>query len=173
MGRMTFINLPVRDLAALTAFFTAVGFTFDPVFTDETFYPHDHQRRVVGDAHGRAVLRGLRRTAGRGGHAPATREVIVGLSAESREEVDDLTERAIAAAGAQSLGEPQDQGFMYMRGFRDLDGHQLVVHPHGHVSPRVTRMRGRPGALARPPGMISADRLAATAIPAPTRNACP
>ncbi|MGE0027094.1 MAG: VOC family protein, partial [Thermoleophilia bacterium] len=53
----------------------------------------------------------------------ATREVIVGLSAESRAEEDDLTERAIAA-GAQSLGDPQDQGPMYMRGFRDLDGHQ-------------------------------------------------
>jgi predicted lactoylglutathione lyase len=47
----------------------------------------------------------------------------VGLSAERRGEVDDLTERALAA-GAEPLGDPQDQGFMYMRGFRDLDGHQ-------------------------------------------------
>jgi predicted lactoylglutathione lyase len=47
----------------------------------------------------------------------------VGLSAESREQVDDLTDKALAA-GAQALGEPQDDGFMYMRGFSDLDGHQ-------------------------------------------------
>ena len=52
-----------------------------------------------------------------------SREVIVGLSAESREQVDDLAEKALAA-GAQGLGEPEDQGFMYMRGFLDLDGHQ-------------------------------------------------
>jgi uncharacterized protein len=49
--------------------------------------------------------------------------VIVGLSTDSRQEVDDLTDRALAA-GAQSLGDAQDDGFMYMRGFRDLDGHQ-------------------------------------------------
>ena len=51
------------------------------------------------------------------------REVIVGLSAESREQVDELADKALAAGG-QALGEPQDDGFMYMRGFRDLDGHQ-------------------------------------------------
>jgi predicted lactoylglutathione lyase len=51
------------------------------------------------------------------------REVIVGLSAESREQVDDLADKALAA-GAEALGEPEDQGYMYMRGFRDLDGHQ-------------------------------------------------
>jgi uncharacterized protein len=51
------------------------------------------------------------------------REVIIGLSPESRAQVDDLAEVAIAA-GAEALGEPEDQGFMYMRGFRDLDGHQ-------------------------------------------------
>ena len=49
--------------------------------------------------------------------------MVVGLSAESREQVDDLVGKALAA-GAQDLGEAQDDGFMYMRGFRDLDGHQ-------------------------------------------------
>lgn len=52
-----------------------------------------------------------------------TREVIVGLSAETREQVDELVGKALAA-GALGLGEAQDDGFMYMRGFRDLDGHQ-------------------------------------------------
>lgn len=52
-----------------------------------------------------------------------TREVIVSLSAGSRKEVDDLVAKAVAAGG-QALGEPQDDGFMYMRGFSDLDGHQ-------------------------------------------------
>jgi predicted lactoylglutathione lyase len=122
MARMTFINLPVRDLEASTAFFTAVGFAFDPVFTDET-----STRMIISDETSAMLMtepffeafvapQGVADTS-------ATREVIVGLSAESREEVDDLTERAIAAGG-QSLGEPQDHEFMYMRGFRDLDGHQ-------------------------------------------------
>ena len=122
MARMTFINLPVRDLEASTAFFTAVGFAFDPVFTDE-----NSTRMIISDETSAMLMtepffeafvapQDVADTS-------ATSEVIVGLSAESRDEVDDLTERAIAA-GAQSLGEPQDQGFMYMRGFRDLDGHQ-------------------------------------------------
>ena len=122
MGRMTFINLPVKDLAATTAFFTAVGFAFDPEFTNE------HATRMVISDETSAML--MTEPFFQGFVAPqevadtsATREVIVGLSATSREEVDDLTERALAA-GAESLGDPQDQGFMYMRGFRDLDGHQ-------------------------------------------------
>lgn len=49
--------------------------------------------------------------------------MIVGLALDSREEVDDLIGRAVAA-GAEPLGEAQDQGGLYMRGFRDLDGHQ-------------------------------------------------
>jgi predicted lactoylglutathione lyase len=52
-----------------------------------------------------------------------SREVIVGVSTESRKQVDDLVGTALAA-GAHDLGESQDDGFMYMRGFRDLDGHQ-------------------------------------------------
>lgn len=53
----------------------------------------------------------------------AGREVIVGLSADSRQQVDELVGKALAA-GADDLGESQDDGFMYMRGLRDLDGHQ-------------------------------------------------
>lgn len=49
--------------------------------------------------------------------------MIIGLSADSREQVDDLVHQA-AAAGADVLGDPQDDGSMYMRGFRDLDGRQ-------------------------------------------------
>jgi uncharacterized protein len=51
------------------------------------------------------------------------REVLIGLSAESRAEVDEVAAKALAA-GAEDLGGPQDQDFMYMHGFRDLDGHR-------------------------------------------------
>ncbi len=122
MPMMTFVNLPVKDLATATAFFAELGFAFDAQFTDE-----NATRMVISDDASVMLVvepffesfitpQGIADTS-------ASREVIVGLSAESREQVDDLTDRALAA-GAQAMGEPDDQGFMYMRGFRDLDGHQ-------------------------------------------------
>jgi predicted lactoylglutathione lyase len=118
----TFINLPVRDLAKATEFFKKIGFTFDPQFTDETA-----TRMIISnDA---SVMLCVEPTF-KGFVSPQditdtsrAREVIVGLSAESRAQVDDLANKALDA-GAEGLGEPEDQGFMYMRGFRDLDGHQ-------------------------------------------------
>jgi uncharacterized protein len=122
MGTMTFINLPVKDLAKATQFFTALGFAFDPQFTDE------NASRMIISEETSAML--AVEPFFQGFIAPqavadtsASREVVIGLSAESREQVDDLVGKALAA-GAQDLGEAQDDGFMYMRGFRDLDGHQ-------------------------------------------------
>lgn len=118
----TFVNLPVRDLAAATEFFTRIGFSFDPEFTDA-----NATRMIISDD---ASVMLVVEPFFRGFIEPQdvadtsrAREVIVGLSAESRAQVDDLAEKALAA-GAEGLGEPDDQGFMYMRGFRDLDGHQ-------------------------------------------------
>ena len=122
MSMQTFVNLPVKDLARTTAFFDALGFAFDPEFTDE-----NATRMIISDD---TSVMLVAEPFFAGFIAPqdiadtsSSREVIVGLSAESREHVDDLADRALAA-GAQGLGEPDDQGFMYMRGFRDLDGHQ-------------------------------------------------
>lgn len=122
MSTMTFINLPVSDLAKSTEFFTALGFTFDEQFTDE-----NATRMIISD--GTSVMLMVEPFFS-GFVAPQdvadtsrSREVIVGLSAESRAQVDDFADRA-ARAGAEGLGDAQDDGFMYMRGFRDLDGHQ-------------------------------------------------
>jgi uncharacterized protein len=122
MAMQTFINLPVKDLAKTTEFFRALGFSFDPQFSDE-----NATRMIVSDD---TSVMLLTEPFFRGFIEPqdvadttSSREVIVGLSADSREQVDDLTEKALGA-GAEALGEPDDQGFMYMRGFRDLDGHQ-------------------------------------------------
>jgi uncharacterized protein len=122
MAMMAFINLPVKDLTKAREFFETVGFAFDDQFTDE-----NATRMIVNDE--TSVMLAVEPFF-RGFIAPqavadtsTSREVVVGLSAESREHVDELTDKALAA-GAQSLGEPQDDGFMYMRGFRDLDGHQ-------------------------------------------------
>jgi predicted lactoylglutathione lyase len=122
MPTMTFINLPVRDLPKTTAFFTALGFSFDPQFTDE-----NATRMIISDE---ASVMLETDSFFRNFITPQdivdtskAREVVVGLSADSREQVDDLVGKALAA-GAQDLGGPEDDGFMYMRGFRDLDGHQ-------------------------------------------------
>jgi uncharacterized protein len=118
----TFVNLPVKDLARATEFFAALGFAFDPQFTDENasrmIISDDASVMLVAEPFfaGFVAPQGVAETS-------RSREVIVGLSAESRAQVDDLAERALAA-GAKTLGEPDDQGFMYMRGFLDRDGHQ-------------------------------------------------
>ncbi|HWL32888.1 MAG TPA: VOC family protein [Gaiellaceae bacterium] len=122
MAMKTFINLPVKDLPKSTDFFGKLDFEFDPQFTDENatrmIISDDASVLLVVEPFFKGFIEPQDIT------DPSTsREVIVGLSAESREQVDDLADKAVAA-GAQALGEPDDQGFMYMRGFRDLDGHQ-------------------------------------------------
>jgi predicted lactoylglutathione lyase len=122
MATMTFINLPVKDLTRSTEFFSGLGFAFDPQFSDE-----NATRMIVSDDtsvmlavepffEGFIAPQGIADTS-------RSREVIVGLSAESREQVDELAGKALAGGG-QALGEAVDEGFMYMRGFLDLDGHQ-------------------------------------------------
>ena len=122
MTMQTFINLPVKDLAKTREFFTSIGFSFDEQFTDD-----NATRMIISED--TSVMLEVEQFF-KGFIAPqevvdtsTSREVIVGLSADSREEVDDLVDKALAA-GARALGESQDDGFMYMRGFRDLDGHQ-------------------------------------------------
>jgi uncharacterized protein len=122
MSRMTFINLPVKDLARATGFFTKLGFSFDPMFTDENatrmIISDDTSVMLVTEPFFKGFIdpQDIADTS-------ESREVLVGLSAESREQVDDLSDKALAA-GAEVLGDAEDDGFMYMRGFRDLDGHQ-------------------------------------------------
>jgi predicted lactoylglutathione lyase len=121
MSRNTFINLPVKDLAKTTEFFSKVGFSFNQEFTDENatcmiISDETYAMLLVEPFFKGFIQQNITDTS-------KSREVIVGLSAESREEVDDRVDKALAAGG-QTLGEAQDDGFMYMRGFRDLDGHQ-------------------------------------------------
>ncbi|HEX4725228.1 MAG TPA: VOC family protein [Pseudonocardiaceae bacterium] len=119
MSKTLLVNLPVHDRAKSVEFFSALGFTPDPAGQAST-------RVVISDAC--SVLLHERATFQRYTNTPVTdtdtsREVIVGVSVDERAEVDDLVDRAIAG-GASDLGQAQDDGFLYMRGFRDLDGHQ-------------------------------------------------
>jgi hypothetical protein len=120
MSRQIFVNLPVADLARTTAFFAALGFEFDPRFTDA-----DATSMVAGDG---IYILFLTRPSFESftdvalSDATKTTEVIVALSAKSRDEVDDLVAKA-QALGATAVREPDDHSVVYSHGFRDLDGH--------------------------------------------------
>ncbi|SCF13833.1 hypothetical protein GA0074695_3738 [Micromonospora viridifaciens] len=120
MTSATFVNLPVRDLDRSTEFFTALGFAAAPRPPGG-----GSAQLTLGTTH--LILHtpaAFAAFAGTGVCDTATsREVIVGLGVERREQVDELVDLAVVAGG-QSLGPGQDLGFMYMRGFRDPDGHQ-------------------------------------------------
>jgi len=120
MARMIFVNLPVKDLKRSMAFFAALGYAFNPQFTDETaacmvisehIYAMLLTHAKFQEFTPRAVC-----------DATKVTEVLVCLSCDSRAEVDDLVARAVAAGGA-AHAEPKDHGFMYQHGYHDPDGH--------------------------------------------------
>lgn len=120
MSTQVFISLPVADLAKSIAFFEALGFARNPQFSDDTgacivvsdtiyvmLLTHkrfkDFTPKEVCDT-GKAV------------------EVLVSLSSESRERVDEMVATALANGGT-TYDQPEDLGFMYSHSFVDLDGH--------------------------------------------------
>lgn len=120
MASRIFVNLPVADLPASIAFFEALGFAFDARFTDDTA-----ACMVVSDSIFVMLLtreKFATFTPRPVSDARRSTEVLVCLSLESREAVDALVRKAVAAGGAV-VREPADHGFMYEHGFEDLDGH--------------------------------------------------
>lgn len=120
MHQMIFVNLPVADLDASRAFFSKVGYAFNEQFSDDKALC-----LMLGD-NLFAML--LRRDFFAGftprpvADATATSEVLVALSAASREDVDSIVGRALDAGGSE-VRDPMDEGFMYARAYADLDGH--------------------------------------------------
>lgn len=129
MHKQIFVNLPCKHLAASKAFFEALGYSFNPQFTNDM-----GACLMLGDNLFAMLLaedfaRGF--TSKPLVDAKAATEVLVCLSCESRAEVDQLVAKA-RAAGAAVPREPQDHGFMYGHGFEDLDGHIWeLVHMTG------------------------------------------
>ena len=124
MPRLTFVNLPVSDLDRSVAFFSGLGFEFSSRFTDERA-----ACMVVSDqAFVMLLVEPFFSTFTRKDVADANAriETILGVSATSRDEVDDLVDRALEL-GATVANDPQDEGFMYGRSFYDLDGHAWEV----------------------------------------------
>lgn len=121
MPTSIFVNLPVKDLNRSVEFFTKLGYTFNPQFTDEKatcmiieepsvfvmlltepFFKSFMDEEICDTS--KCI------------------ESIICLTAESREQVDEIVRKA-KDAGAKVPGPSQDHGFMYNHGFRDLDGH--------------------------------------------------
>ncbi len=123
MATMIFVNLPVNDLTASKAFFSNLGYSFNPQFTDE-----NAACLVISDTIFAMLLtKPFFQTFTTNEVASAgTTEAILALSTESHDGVDSLVEKAIGAGGVESR-EPQDIGFMYSRAFRDLDGHTWEI----------------------------------------------
>jgi uncharacterized protein len=121
MPKQIFVNLPVRDLKQATAFYTAIGATRNPQFSDDTascmvlsetifvmLLTHakwaTFTNKPIVDAHRES-------------------EVMLALSAEDRSSVDNITAAAAANGGKADINPKQDHGFMYGRSFTDVDGH--------------------------------------------------
>jgi hypothetical protein len=115
-----FVNLPVQNLARSVEFFGKLGYRFDPRFTDE-----NATCMIIGeDIHAMLLVekRFQEFTPKPIADAKHSTEVLVGLSTDTREEVDRIVHTAFAAGGRR-YKEPEDHGFMYGWGFEDLDGH--------------------------------------------------
>jgi len=120
MAAQIFVNLPVKDLQRSIAFFRSLGYDFDPKFTDESAAC----MIVSGDIYVMLLTVEMFRTFTPNDICDATKytEVLLSLSCESRQGVDDLVRKAVAAGG-RTHNEAKDYGFMYTHGYQDLDGH--------------------------------------------------
>ena len=118
--RMIFVNLPVKDLARTVEFFTQLGFTFNPQFTD------DHATCMIISDQAFVMLLDEGRfkdfTPKQLTDARTHTEVLLALSADSKEQVDELVKKALAAGGSPA-NDAMDHGFMYNWSFQDPDGH--------------------------------------------------
>lgn len=122
MPNMIFVNLPVTDLDAAKAFYSALGFTLNEQFSDEQTASF-----VISDAIFVMIMTEKRfaefTTQSSVAEPGTAREVINALGADSREEVDRIAEAGLAAGGTQG-GDTQEHGFMYGRSVDDPDGHR-------------------------------------------------
>ncbi|CAM5340066.1 MULTISPECIES: VOC family protein [Streptomyces] len=122
--QMIFVNLCVSDVAASKKFFTELGYTINEQFSDDTTASVVISETIVVMVHTEEKYRQF--TKKEIADSKTTSEVLIALSSESREKVDELVEKAVAAGGSVS-GETQDHGFMYGRAFDDPDGHTFEV----------------------------------------------
>lgn len=120
MPRKLYVNLPVKDLERTVDFFAALGFSFNPTFTDDNaacmiINENTSVMLLVESFFSTFTSKSIC-------NARESTEALLAISMDSRAEVDDFVARAVAA-GATEEGQATDHGFLYERGFVDLDGH--------------------------------------------------
>ncbi|GHH98697.1 VOC family protein [Neobacillus kokaensis] len=125
-----FVNLPVKDLQKSMEFYKQIGYEFNPQFTDEKA-----ACMIIGEnIFAMLLVQSFFKTFTKK-ELPDTHEttgVIIALSAESREQVNEIVDKAIAAGGKET-SDPSDHGFMCYRSYQDLDGHYwevMYMDPH-------------------------------------------
>ncbi|MDQ0956579.1 putative lactoylglutathione lyase [Streptomyces sp. B4I13] len=123
-GRTLFVNMPVADVERSKAFFARLGFSYNPMFTDESA-----ACMQVGEQ--ASVMLLSRETFAKFAKLPMADPTTHTLalycfSVSARDAVDSVVEAALAAGGVEADG-PEDHGFMYSRSFYDLDGHGWQV----------------------------------------------
>jgi len=121
MAKMIFVNLPVTDLARATAFYEAIGAVKNEQFCDDTascmvFSDTIHAMLLTHDKFRQFTSKKII-------DAKTSCEVLICVSADSRDEVDGLVSKATGAGGRADPTPTQDFGFMYGRSFEDPDGH--------------------------------------------------
>lgn len=124
MTRQIYVNLPVKDLNKTVEFFTKLGFTFNPQFTDENatcmiIDSNIFVMLLVEKYFGTFTKKAISDTT-------KDTEVIIALATESREKVDEILSNVLKAGGSEPR-EPQDHGWMYGRSFQDINGHLWEV----------------------------------------------
>ena len=120
MAERIFVNLPVKDLPRSMRFFEALGYGFDPRFTDSNAACLVIGPNIYAMLLTEAFFANF--TSKRIADTRETIEVLTALGMNSREEVDRLLDRALAAGGVEPRP-AQDHGFMFQRSFEDPDGH--------------------------------------------------
>ncbi|HZU50658.1 MAG TPA: VOC family protein [Sphingomicrobium sp.] len=125
MPRMIFVNLPVSDLQKSRKFLEALGAVNEPKFTDETaacmtLSETIHVMLLTHDKFTQFTPLPI-------ADARESAQVILCLSAESREKVDQTIDRAVAAGGSADPSPKQDYGVMYGRSIADPDGHHWEI----------------------------------------------
>jgi uncharacterized protein len=119
-NKQIFVNIPIKNMERSQAFFTSLGYSFNPQFTNE-----QGACMVVSDSiYVMLLVEPFFQTFTKKAIVDAHKstEVLLCLSCESRAEVDDMVRKAVAAGG-KTPNPSQDHGFMYSHSFEDLDGH--------------------------------------------------
>jgi uncharacterized protein len=121
MAKLIFVNLPVTDLGRATAFYQAIGAQKNDQFSDATascmvFSETIHAMLLTHEKFRQFTPKDI-------ADARTTTEVLICMSADSRDAVDDIISRARGAGGRADPSPKQDFGFMYGRSFEDPDGH--------------------------------------------------